>query len=128
MVLHILGSYAALPPQCVPLTTSSQGKPQWDSKANSASCLSFNVSHRRDLAILAVCQGRAVGVDLETLDAGNNYDAIAQQALSPRELAIYNELPAHERPATVLRIWTRKEAFLKAVGVGLGRPLGEIEV
>jgi 4'-phosphopantetheinyl transferase len=126
---HILASYAALSPHRVPLTTSPEGKPLWDDQtAGSLNSLCFNLSHRGDLAILAVSQGRHVGVDLETLDAGNNYEAIARQALSPRELALYDQLPAQDRPATLLRAWTCKEAFLKALGVGLSRPLAEIEV
>ena len=126
---HILASYAGLSPQCVPLTASPEGKPLWDApSAGNLGGLSFNLSHRGDLAILAVSQSRMVGVDLETLDAGNNYDAIARQALSPRELAHYDQLPLLERPAAVLRTWTCKEAFLKALGVGLSRPLAQIEV
>src|SRR5688572_10678657 len=112
---HILASYAGISPQCVPLTTSPAGKPLWDDQAASASNgLSFNLSHRGDLAILAVSQSRTVGVDLEVLDPDNNYDAIARQALSPRELALYDQLRPEEHPAAVLRTWTCKEAFLKA--------------
>jgi 4'-phosphopantetheinyl transferase len=123
---HILASYAGLAPQSVPLTTSPQGKPLWE--GGGATGVSFNLSHRGDLAILAVSQRRTVGVDLEVLDAGNDYEAIARQALSLRELALYRQLPPDERPAAVLRIWTCKEAFLKALGVGLSRPLPQIEV
>jgi len=126
---HILASYVGLSPRSVPLTTSPEGKPLWDNEAaGSLNSLCFNLSHRGDLAILAVSPSRQVGVDLETLDAGNNYDAIAKQALSPRELALYDQLTAQERPAALLRTWTCKEAFLKALGVGLSRPLAEIEV
>jgi 4'-phosphopantetheinyl transferase len=129
MVRQILASYAGLSPQSVPLTTSPAGKPLWDGASSSdANHLHFNLSHRGDLAILAVSETRAVGVDVEVFDASTSYDAIARQALSPRELAVYELLPAEERTGAVLRAWTRKEAFLKALGVGLGRPLAQIEV
>jgi 4'-phosphopantetheinyl transferase len=126
---HILASYAGLTPQRVPLTTSPGGKPLWDSSSADASdSLSFNLSHRGDLAILAISRNRAVGVDLEVVDASNDHDAIASQALSPRELALYGQLPPEQRPPAVLRTWTCKEAFLKALGVGLSRPLAQLEV
>lgn len=130
LVRHILASYAGISPQDVPLTTSPEGKPLWDASEgeSSSECLTFNLSHRGDLALLAVRRGQAVGVDLEKLEECINYDALARQALSPREMLLYQQLPAEERPAAMLRMWTLKEAFLKSAGVGLGRPLAEIEV
>lgn len=132
LVRHILASYAGIAPGDVPLTTSAEGKPLWDSLTagvgNADNSLCFNLSHKHDLAILAVSRGRAVGVDLESLDPGMNYDAVARQALSGREMLLYQRLLTDERPAATLRMWTRKEAFLKAIGVGLGRPLAQIEV
>jgi 4'-phosphopantetheinyl transferase len=125
MLRSILANYADVEPDQVPLTTTAEGKPIWDDAACS---LSFNLAHCGDLAILAVSARRLVGVDVEAFDRRANYEALARQALSPRELAAYQQLPENDQPAAFLRIWTRKEAFLKAVGVGLGRPLAEIEV
>src|SRR5436190_18788393 len=61
LVRHILASYTDLSPQCVPLTTSLEGKPLWDSaSSNETNGLHFSLSHRGDQAILAVSQTRAV--------------------------------------------------------------------
>jgi 4'-phosphopantetheinyl transferase len=125
MLRSILASYAGIDPRAVPLGTTAEGKPVWEASARS---LSFNLAHCGDLAIVAVSQQRSIGVDLESLDARTNHDALAGQTLSWREMAAYEQLPHDERPPAILRVWTRKEAFLKAVGVGLARPLAEIEV
>lgn len=130
LLRRILASYAGISPRDVPLTISPEGKPLWHGTSGNrvTDCLTFNLSHRGDLALLAVRRGQAVGVDLEKLEERTSYDALARQALSPREILLYQQLPAEDRPAAMLRTWTRKEAFLKAMGVGLGRPLAEIEV
>lgn len=125
LLRSILASYVDVAPEEVPLAVTADGKPIWDDVPGG---LSFNLSHRGDLAILGVSAKRPIGIDLEAVDHRANYEALAVQALSPRELHIYQQLPDSERMPALLRIWTRKEAFLKAVGVGLGRPLAEIEV
>lgn len=125
MLRRILASYADLEPSEVPLTATASGKPVWDPATPS---LTFNLTHHQDHAMLAVSTERAVGIDVESLDARTDYAALARQTLSSRELQQYEQLPAEERPAAILRAWTRKEALLKAIGVGLGRPLAEIEV
>lgn len=117
-----LAAYAGVEPQEVPLEATAEGKPFWRLP------LSFNLTHRGPLALLAVSAGRTVGIDLEVIDARTNYDAVACQALSPCELTKYEGLPRADRPAALLRAWTRKEAFLKALGVAMGRPLSAVEV
>lgn len=132
VVRQILASYAGIEPQQVPLAVSAAGKPFWDPAAlgndGTPSCLSFNLSHREDLAILAVAQRRALGVDVEAPDPRTDYAAVARQAMSAREMQLFQQLAADERPGALLRLWTRKEAYLKAQGTGLARSLAEIEV
>ena len=127
IVRQILADYSGLMPANVPLTTSPTGKPLWNAPAGGRS-LTFNLSHRSELAILAVSRGRTIGIDLECEDVKTDYDAVARQMFSAREMTIYERLSCNERPQAVLRAWTRKEAFLKAVGTGLNRPVAEIEV
>jgi len=124
---QILASYLDLAPSEVSLVTSALGKPLLGEPPG-GSQLTFNLSHCLDLALVAVGCGTAVGIDVEAVDDSTNYDALAKQALSPRELAVYQRLSPLERPGAVLRAWTRKEAYLKAVGCGIARPLGHIQV
>jgi 4'-phosphopantetheinyl transferase len=125
MLRRVLASYAGVGPQQVPLTITASGKPVWSAASPP---LTFNLTHHQDLAIVAVSAERAIGIDLESRDSRTDYTALARQALSAREMQQYEQLAGNERPAAILRAWTRKEAFLKAVGIGLGRPLAEIEV
>jgi len=127
MLRRILADYAGIRADEVPLKTTPEGKPVWREPVAGVP-LSFNLSHRDDLAVLAVSSGRCVGVDLEFQSASANYDALARQALSPCEWAMYDRLPAVERGPALLRAWTRKEALLKAIGCGLARPLASVEV
>lgn len=125
-VRQILGDYAGLSANEVPLDTTATGKPIWTT-GNDPS-LSFSIAHCGDLALLAVSSGVAVGIDLELVDNRLRPHALAAQMLSAREMAIFARLESDQQAAAILRAWTRKEAFLKAVGCGLGRPAAEVEV
>lgn len=128
MLRQILAEYAGLMPAEVPLTTSPAGKPLWNDDTTEARQLNFNLSHSGELAILGVTQGRTIGVDVECGDLKTDYDAVARQMFSAREMAIYENLLPGERADAALRAWTRKEAYLKAVGIGLNQPVAEIVV
>ncbi|WP_328481793.1 4'-phosphopantetheinyl transferase superfamily protein [Streptomyces sp. NBC_00377] len=88
----------------------------------------FSVTHSGELIGVAVCRGAAVGLDVEESHAGMDVDSAARVALSDTELAALHARPADLRQPAFLRTWTRKEAVLKALGVGLGAPLRELEM
>ncbi|MDQ0581090.1 4'-phosphopantetheinyl transferase family protein [Streptomyces rishiriensis] len=90
--------------------------------------LSFSVTHSGALIGVAVCRGGEVGLDVEESHADVDVDSAARAALSDSELTALYARPATERQPAFLRTWTRKEAVLKALGVGLGVPLRELEV
>jgi 4'-phosphopantetheinyl transferase len=79
----------------------------------------FSVSHSGDLVGVAVCRGADVGLDVEEAGTGTDLATAAPVALDARELAELNSRPPATREAAFLRYWTRKEAVLKALGVGL---------
>lgn len=80
--------------------------------------LHFSLSHAGDLVLLAFAEV-AVGVDVEEYPAASTVEETAR-ALHDRERAELAALPAAERPAAFTRCWTRKEAYLKGTGTGLG--------
>jgi 4'-phosphopantetheinyl transferase len=90
--------------------------------------LVFNVSHSGELALLAIGRGRRLGVDVERLGRRVSGEAIARRFFAPREAEALLALPEAEQPAAFLRIWTRKEAYIKALGEGLRLPLDSFEV
>ncbi|MFF1438490.1 4'-phosphopantetheinyl transferase family protein [Streptomyces sp. NPDC058295] len=90
--------------------------------------VAFSVTHSGASVGVAVCRGGEVGLDVEECRGDMDVDSAARVALSDAELAALYARPTPERQPAFLRTWTRKEAVLKALGVGLGVPLRELEV
>lgn len=86
--------------------------------------LSFNLSHSEGIVGVAVLPraDASVGFDLEALDRKVDLD-VAERYFRPEEVAWLYSLEATERPQGFLRLWTLKEAFIKATGEGLSRDL-----
>jgi len=97
-----------------------------------ASCeamdLRFNVSHSEDLAVYAFALGREVGVDVEALRPMADSADIARSAFSAAEHRAFLALSPAERTEGFFNCWTRKEAFIKALGEGLSHPLDTFDV
>ncbi|MEL7060979.1 MAG: 4'-phosphopantetheinyl transferase superfamily protein [Acidobacteriota bacterium] len=90
--------------------------------------LCFNLSHSADLALLAVTAGREVGVDVERLDPKTETGRLARRFFAPEERDALERGEARRRLDDFFRVWTLKEAYLKAVGTGLGRSLSSFAV
>jgi 4'-phosphopantetheinyl transferase len=117
----LLGHALGERPERVRIEVDANGKPRVGGP------LSFNLAHSHDLAVAALAE-REVGVDVERLRSLARRDAIAAEILSRRELAELEALPETERDAALLAAWTRKESYLKAVGLGLALPPREVPV
>jgi len=120
---EILATRVAAPPAALRFARGGHGKPRL---AWPAAGPHFSLSHSRGLAVLALCAGAELGVDVEEvrpLRAG-----VAERCFSPREVAALLALPPAERLRAFYRCWTRKEAVLKALGDGLARPLADFDV
>lgn len=84
-----------------------------------ATGLNFNVAHAAGMVVVAVGRVTRLGVDVEALERRVPL-AVARRYFSPREVAALDALPPEARPRRFLRLWTLKEAYLKAVGEGIG--------
>jgi 4'-phosphopantetheinyl transferase len=84
-----------------------------------AGWLRFNISHSADLAVVAVANGREVGVDVEAVREGRRVQGIADRWFGPGEAAALRKLEGTERDELFYRLWVRKEAYLKATGQGI---------
>jgi 4'-phosphopantetheinyl transferase len=122
---RILGSYLDRKPGELQFLYSSNGKPVL---ANEGDWLRFSVSHAADLALYAVSREREVGVDVERLRPDMAVDDIAERYFSVSELAELREVPPAARTLAFFDCWTRKEAYVKALGQGLSLPLREFDV
>src|SRR5688572_20365909 len=85
--------------------------------------LDFNLAHTRGMVVLAVARGLQFGIDVECHDK-NMPLAAARRYFSRDEVAALETLPAGLQPGRFLRLWTLKEAYLKAIGTGISGGLG----
>lgn len=120
---NILSRYLALSPSKIEFCYGKRGKP---ALRNESIC--FNLSHSQGLALYAIVQNRMVGIDLEQIRSMSDAEGIAKSFFSQREYAEIQGVPASEKQVAFFNCWTRKEAFLKAIGDGLYKPLDQIEV
>lgn len=88
--------------------------------------ISFSLSHSEDMGFLAVCtKGLEVGADIEKIREGREFPGIASRYFTEQENYFYAQYPA---PETFMQIWTRKEAYTKALGTGLQTPLDSFTI
>jgi surfactin synthase thioesterase subunit/phosphopantetheinyl transferase len=124
---YLLGAYLRREPETVRLCYNLQGKPGLiETQADID--LRFNVAHSAGMALIALARGRTVGIDLERIRPDVECVELARRYFSRREVAALESLPAPERIRTFFAGWTRKEAYLKAHGVGLSLPLDQFSV
>jgi len=124
---QLLASRLRVQPDAVELVYGPRGKPGLSRRfADAALC--FNVSHSEDVAVYAFSRGREIGVDVEAIRELSDADDIAARFFSRRENETYLALDPHDRPLGFFNCWTRKEAFIKALGDGLYYPLDRFDV
>lgn len=125
MLRDILGRYTHIEPSRIQFTYGPKGKP---SLTDNASGIRFNLSHSGQLAIYAVMRGREVGIDIEQTHPMDDLFEIARNYFSQAEFTVLAALPANQRIEGFFNCWTRKEAYIKALGDGLSYPLDQFEV
>lgn len=111
----------------IELSNGEKGKPRLSGRF-AASTIRFNVSHCEDIAVFAFCDGAEVGIDVEAVRPMIDVDEIAVRVFSPRETASLRAVEGDERVRRFFECWTRKEAFIKAVGDGFSYELDRFDV
>lgn len=119
----LLSRYLRTHPKEITFQYTEYGKPFL---ANSELC--FNVSHTDGLALMAFMLKREVGVDVERVRPQSDVMTIAERFFSVHERSNLRRLTGNEVHAAFFRCWTRKEAYIKAVGEGLSHPLHQFDV
>lgn len=112
---QILAGYLAVAPADLVFTAGPGGKPE----CAQAPWLRFNLTHAGSCTLLAMARGREVGVDLEEIAPGTPDPVLIERVCTTVERAWLATLPVAEQTYGFLRLWTAKEAYLKALGVGL---------
>jgi 4'-phosphopantetheinyl transferase len=123
----ILSEYLSVLPQEVAYSYAANGKPEL-APCLRESGIKFNLSHSKELALIAVAQGLCLGVDIEFIDPELEIDEISSAFFSQREISTLRALPSARRRQAFFKCWTRKEAYIKALGKGLSLPLDRFDV
>jgi 4'-phosphopantetheinyl transferase len=120
---ELLGRYLDRAPSDLRFDYSAHGKPELPGET-----LRFNVAHSDDLAVIALTAQDRLGIDVERVRELPDLDDVARTVFSASELEVLGALPRDTRTQAFFNCWTRKEAFVKAVGEGLSRPLRTFDV
>jgi 4'-phosphopantetheinyl transferase len=124
---ELLAARLGVEAESIELEYGACGKPAL-SRRFADSDLHFNVSHCDDVAAYAFSRGHEIGIDLEAVRVMSDADDIAEHYFSRRENTTYRTLNPPEQPLGFFNCWTRKEAFVKALGDGLSIALDCFDV
>ena len=122
-----LGSYLGAEPSDITFTYNKYGKPDIKPEHNPGN-IKFNVSHSANLAIYAISQNREIGIDLEYIREVRAADKIIGRFFTQQETDFYYSQSEDKRELAFFTLWTRKEAYSKARGMGIGLPSKEFDL
>jgi 4'-phosphopantetheinyl transferase len=120
----LLGRYLNTPPARIQFKYGPKGKPALAPLAS----IDFNASHSGGLVVFAFTRGCEIGIDLEQIHPIEDMRDIADRFFCPEEAAELMSLPVNQRERAFFLCWTRKEAYIKAIGDGLSAPLNGFRV
>lgn len=126
IVRDILAGYLGIAPASLEFSVNEYGKPALTGSSTDA--LRFNLSHSGDLVVIAISLRREVGIDVERYAPERSDRAVAENYFSTAEVAGLRAVPERLRARAFFNCWTRKEAYIKARGMGLSIPLDSFDV
>jgi 4'-phosphopantetheinyl transferase len=119
LVRTVLGRALGVAPQALQFVTNAWGRPSLLAPA----AIHFNVSHTDGLVVCLVSPNPEIGVDTERLVRAPELLALAPHVFAPQELSDLTALPAHEQAHRAVVLWTLKESYIKARGMGMALAL-----
>jgi 4'-phosphopantetheinyl transferase len=114
----LLSNYFDCEPLDIEFQTNNYGKPEVIPLLNTPN-ISFNLSHSEDYLIVGLTKDHLFGIDLEKIVEIQNLDDVVGLCFSEYEKKWFRNLQPLQRPEIFYKIWTAKEAFIKAIGEGL---------
>ena len=118
----LLSRYLRLPPDHIRISAGSNGKPTIQGP------LGFNIGHSGVIGLVAFALGCEVGVDVEVARPFEDMEALTTRFFCVEEAEEIRRVSSVDRPMAFYRCWTRKEAYVKALGSGLSTPLDSFRV
>lgn len=117
----VLSEYLSIPPDRIVISRTPGGKPFVQNQVSDD--LDFSISHCENFVAVAVGRKRLIGVDIEETRAQLEHERVANLFLAPEEAEELKRIKTGQAAAFFARLWTCKESFVKAVGMGLSYPL-----
>ena len=127
LVRTVVSGYLGCAPADLRFLRNARGKPRLDGALRPID-LRFNFSHSHDIALLALAEGREVGVDIEHERPDLDILEIAERFFAAEEFRALRDLPEDAQRSAFFQLWTRKESSLKAAGNGLSDGLKQLGV
>ncbi len=121
---HILAQYLNLSAKQIIYKKNKYGKPLLDH----GTPIRFNMSHSHNTAIIAISNNADIGVDVEFIKKKPSWEKIAHRFFHPNEIAYLFDQDTDEQKKSFFQIWTRKEAYIKALGTGFATPFSSFDV
>ena len=123
----LLSRYLDIDSRRLRFSANAYGKPSLEDPTHRRQ-LHFNLSHTHELVVYAFTYVGEVGIDIEHMRTNFDYEALAERTFSPNENAVFRDLPMTAKQEAFFNCWTRKEAYIKARGMGLSLPLDLFDV
>lgn len=120
----LLALYLETDPSDIRLEYGPNGKPSVESECK----IQFNVSHSNEVAVVAITTECPVGIDIECISELPELEQLASAFFCPEEFAEIVSFPLAERSFAFFSRWTRREAYVKAIGAGLSLPVESLPV
>ncbi|KAA3659253.1 MAG: 4'-phosphopantetheinyl transferase, partial [Chloroflexi bacterium] len=126
---QLIGRYLGINPAQIEFEYGEYGKPMIHTTQQMPDgWLEFNLSHSHGMALYAFVIDREVGVDIEQIRPLSDAHSIAERYFSASEYEKFTAVPPTLQPQAFFNCWTRKEAYIKAIGDGLTCPLDAFDV
>lgn len=123
-----LGERLSLEAHEVQLQYGRFGKPKIDPNQLTDGVVHFNLAHSGELALLGLSEHGPVGVDVEQATSFSDMEVVAQRVFSSSEYEEWSTSPLSSKRHHFFSLWTKKEAVLKVLGLGLSLPPRKVEV
>lgn len=123
LLRRIIAAWKGIQPMQVAFRLGKYGKPFLGHSGG----LQFNISHTHGSAIFAFCHESEIGIDIEHIERDADFDGVALKVFTPIEQNMLLQLNGREKRREFFRLWTAKEAFMKATGRGFSLDPSSIE-
>lgn len=127
LLRKLLAGYTNIPAAQLNFHHNAYGKPELSDQPQKAT-LHFNLSHSHELIVYAFTYAGDIGVDIEYMRADIEYEQLTRRYFSPFENVELRRLPLSQCQQAFFNCWTRKEAYIKARGLGLSLALDSFDV